>query len=300
MAKKKKTVAQKEEGRTAFVMLVPMVGLLSIFVIIPLIYAVYVSFYQWNFYGQSTFIGLQNFKMVIEDPKFWNSIMVGLKFSLIVVPVQFVLAFLFANLIKAVGDRFGGFLKAIVYIPNVIAGVVASTIFIFIYDYDGGIANAVTRALGLGKINWLSNIHLALGAIAAPAIWLGFGMTTLVMLAGLNDIPRDYYEAATVDGASWWHQMWSITIPLMKNIFLYLLVMGFTGAIQQFDLPYMMTQGGPLDVTMTPNLFIYGHFTNDPYLGYTVASSLILFVILGTMSLLIFRIFNGGSRHEKD
>lgn len=116
------------------------------------------------------------------------------------------------------------------------------------------------------------------------------------MLAGLNDIPRSYYEAAVIDGANAFHKMIYITIPLLRNIFLYILVVGVTGAIQQFDLPYMMTGGGPLNETMTPNLFIYNHFTSDPYMGYTISAALLLFLMLGGISAIIFKLFNSKKR----
>lgn len=283
---------KKADTRTAAVMLLPLLGLLSAFVIIPLFYAIFVSFFQWNFYQDNIFIGLKNYRAVLTDHLFFKSLWTGFKFAFIVIPAQFVGAFLFANLIKTLGGKIGGFVKTSIFIPHVISGVVASIIFIFIYDYDGGIANFIMEKIGVGQIAWLADIKYALMSISIPAIWLGFGLTTLIMLAGLNDIPSSYYEAAVIDGANAWHKMIYITIPLLKNIFMYLLVVGVTGAVQQFDLPYMMTGGGPLNETMTPNLFIYNHFSSDPYMGYTVSSALLLFVILGTVSMVIFKLFN--------
>lgn len=288
----KKNRASLNDKRVIIIMLAPLLILLSIFVVIPLIYAAVVSFYEWSFYQDSVFIGLENFRRVLVDPKFYSAILTGLKFALIVVPTQLILSFLFASAIKSMSKKVGGFMKTSIYVPNVISGVVASTIFIFIYDFDGGIANAIATKLGFEQIAWLSDIKLALGSIAVPAIWIGFGMTTLVMLAGLNDIPNEYYEAAELDSANWFQKTIYITLPMMKNVFLYLLVMGFTGAMQQFDLPFMMTNGGPVSSTMTPNLFIFNHFKSDPYMGYTIAAALILFVILGTISFVFFRVFN--------
>lgn len=289
---KRNNAVRKKYDKEAFFFLLPMVGLLTIFVVIPLIYAFFVSFYEWNFYQDSIYIGFENFRRVINDRQFWRALWVGLKFALIVVPLQFVIGFLFAHLIKGLGDKVGSFIKTSVYIPYVVSGVAASLIFMFIYNYNGGLANAVVTSLGFERVAWLQDINVALQALAAPRIWLGFGFTTLIMLAGLNDIPKSYYEAAEIDGANAIQKMFGITIPLMKNIFLYVLLTGIIGAIQEFDLPYMMTGGGPLNTTTTPNLFIYNHFANDPYLGYTIASSLLLFVVLGLVSALIFRIFN--------
>lgn len=286
-----KLAKKKKYDWEALVFLLPMVGLLTVFVIIPLIYAFVVSFYEWNFYQDSVFIGWENYRRVWVDKNFWNSLVVGFKFALMVVPTQFVLAFFFAHMIKNMQARLGGFVKVSIYIPNVVSGVAAALIFSFIYNYNGGLANAIVRALGFEPIAWLQNVDIILGAIAAPAVWLGLGFTTLIMLAGLNDIPTSYYEAADMDGASALQKVFRITVPLMKNIFLYVLLTGIIGAIQQFDLPYTMTGGGPLNMTTTPNLFIYNHFTNDPFLGYTISASLILFVILGVVSAVVFRVF---------
>ncbi|UUX33765.1 carbohydrate ABC transporter permease [Fundicoccus culcitae] len=287
----KKKAVKKKYDWIAIAFLLPMVGLLTAFVVIPLIYAFVVSFYEWNFYRDSVYIGWENYRRVWVDKNFWNSLWVGLKFALMVVPTQFVLAFFLAHMIRNMRQRLGGFVKVSIYIPTVVSGVAAALIFSFIYNYNGGIANAIVTALGFEPIAWLQDVDIVLGALAAPAIWLGLGFTTLIMLAGLNDIPISYYEAADMDGANAIQKVFRITVPLMKNIFLYVLLTGIIGAIQQFDLPYTMTGGGPLNMTTTPNLFIYNHFTNDPYLGYTISASLMLFVILGLISAVVFRVF---------
>ncbi len=211
------TTQRKNDVKTAYMMLLPLLGLLSIFVIIPLIYAVNVSFNQWNFYQENVFIGFKNYKTVLTDPLFYDALLTGVKFTLLVIPAQFILAFLFAHLIKILTGKIGGFVKTSIYIPHVISGVVASIIFIFIYDYDGGFANYIIELVGIGQIAWLADVKYALGSIAVPAVWLGFGMTTLIMLAGLNDIPKTYYEAAVIDGANAFHKMIYITIPLLKK-----------------------------------------------------------------------------------
>ena len=283
---------KKHDMKVAYLMLTPIVVLLTIFVVIPLIYAMYVSFYQWSFYKESVFVGWQNFERVWNDSKFWGSIWVGIKFVFYTVPAGFILAFLFAHVVKSLQGKLGILVKTSIYVPNVVSGVVASIIFIFIYDYQGGLANYLISLLGFEHQAWTSDMRTAMLSIAIPAVWLGFGYTTLIMLAGLNDIPASYYEAAEIDGAGWWTKMFYITIPMMKNVFLFVVVTGTVGAIQQFDLPYMMTGGGPLNTTMTPNLFIFNHFRGDPYLGYTIASALLLFLIVGFISSLMFRAFS--------
>lgn len=287
---KKKKVRQ--DNITAYTMLLPIVVLLTIFVVIPFGYAFYVSFYDWSFYQESTFVGWQNFKNVLTDPLFGKAIMIGLKFALLVVPAQLILAFLFAHVIRAAGSKMSGFIKTSIYIPTIISGIIASIIFTFIFDYNAGLANYIINLFGMENKAWLADVGTALNSIAVPTIWLGFGITALIMLAGLLDIPEIYYEAADLEGAGSWRKMIHITIPLMRNVILYLLVVGFAGAIQQFELPLVMTGGGPLDETTTPNLYIFNHFRNDVLVGHSIASALLLFVVLGSISAFIFKILD--------
>jgi ABC-type sugar transport system permease subunit len=283
---------KKNDAKTAYMMLLPVLGLLTVFVVIPLFYAIVVSFYEWSFYKDSVFIGFQNYLIVLKDPMFYKSVWTGVKFAIIVMPIQFVAAFLFAHVIKALSGRIAGFVKTSIYVPHVISGVVASMVFLFIYDYNGGLANYIVGLFGIEQIAWLAEVKYALASVSLPAIWLGFGFTTLIMLAGLLDIPSSYYEAADIDGANTLQKMIHITLPLLKNVYIYIFVVGFTGAIQQFDLSFVMTKGGPLNETMTPNLFIYSHFKNDPYMGYTISAALLLFIVLGTISAIIFKLTN--------
>ncbi|AZN38303.1 carbohydrate ABC transporter permease [Paenibacillus albus] len=282
----------RQDNGVAYLLLAPIVILLTIFVVIPFIYSLKVSFYNWSFYQPSVFVGFDNFKFVLEDDLFMNALWVGIKFTLMVVPASLVVSFLFANIIKGMRSKGASFVKTSIYIPTIISGIVASIIFVFIYDYMGGLANYVLGWFGSEPRAWLADVKTALPSIALPAIWLGFGLTTLIMLAGLHDIPESYYEAADLEGAGPWQKMWFITVPLMKNIILYLTVTGFTASISQYELSLVMTGGGPLDTTTTPNLYILNHFRNDVMVGNSIAASLLLFVVLGGISAIIFKVLN--------
>ncbi|MCL6444546.1 MAG: sugar ABC transporter permease [Alicyclobacillus sp.] len=280
----------KSSTITAYLMLIPIVGLLLVFVIIPFINALRISFYNWSFYKPATFIGLGNYIQVLNDPEFLHSVLVGVEYTFCVIPVQLVLAFLIANVIKGMRKRPAGFVKTSIYIPTVISGVIASVIFNFIFNYEGGLANYILTLFGMQPQAWLADRRTALLSISVPGVWLGLGFSTLIMLAGMLDIPVVYYEAAELDGAGRFQKMIYVTIPLLKNILLYLLITGFAGAMQEMQLPLLMTAGGPLDATTTPNLYIYNHFENDVYVGPTIAAALLLFAVLGTISALIFRV----------
>lgn len=298
VATQRRVVKQREDryrfrdGKVAYLFLLPVIVLLGIFVIWPAIYAGYLSFQDWSFYKEPEFVGWKNFVDVTSDRLFWASVGRGFVFVLMTVPPMLLLAFLFASLVVSVSRRFASFLKVSIYIPTIISSVITSIIFVLIYDYSGGLLNWFLKIFGIDPIAWIGDPAWALLAIAVPAIWLGMGLTSLIMVAAMVDIPQEYYEAAAMEGANWWQKTAYITLPQMKNIILYLLITGFVAAIQQFELPLVMTQGGPLDSTTLPNLFIFNHFRNDINVGYSIAAALVMFVVLGTVSAIVFKFVN--------
>ena len=282
------------DNRTAYLMIAPMVVLLGIFVIWPLLYSFYLSTFEISFYQEPEFVGLQFYRFVLESPRFWNSLWVGFKSVVFIVPATLILSFLIAALIKALGARLAGAMKTTIYIPTAISAVVASVVFMLMYQARGGLINGLLKPLGLGPFPFLSDIDLALPAIAVPAVWLALGVSTLIMLAGMMDIPQDYYEAAALDGAGFLQRSRYVTLPLLRNVILFVLVTGCIAAIQLLDLPLVMTKGtgGPVDSTMTPNLYILSQFRDPrPFAtSFSITAALLLFLILGTLTAIIFRV----------
>ena len=201
-------------------------------------------------------MGLQFYQYVLESPRFWNSLWVGLKAAL------FDRARDADPLVHSSrrssspwAARLSGVMKTTIYIPTAISAVVASIVFSLMYQARGGLINGLLKPFGVGPFAFLSDVDLALPAIAVPAVWLALGMSTLIMLAGMMDIPQVYYEAAALDGAGFLQRTRYVTLPLLRNVILFVLVTGFIAAIQLLDLPLVMTKGtgGPVDSTMTPN-----------------------------------------------
>ena len=290
---KKKRPPHLRDNRTAYLMIAPMVILLAIFVMWPLIYSLYLSGFEISFYQDPEFVGLQFYQYVLEDARFWKSVGVGLAFAAMVVPTGMIISLLIASFIKTLSAKLAGFMKTTIYVPAVVSVIVASVLFVFIYQ-DKGLANWFLALLNLGPVAWLNDPAIALPAIAVPAIWLGLGITTLIMLAGLLDIPNSYYESAELDGAGFGTRLWYITLPLMKNILLYLFVTGFVGAIQVLELPLVMTGGGPAQSTVSPNLFIFNAFRDgtEYSTSFSLTAALLLFAVLGAISVLVFRLIN--------
>jgi multiple sugar transport system permease protein len=282
---------RQRDDRTAYLMIAPMVILLGVFVMWPLIYSLYLSTFEISFYKDPKFVGLDFYRYVLTSGGFWHSIVIGLYYAALTVPTTIVMALLLASFIKSLSRRAAAFMKTTVYLPAVVSTVVASVLFVFMYQ-DEGVSNWLLGLLGQGPVNWLNDPDIALPAIAVPGIWLGFGVTTLILLAGLLDIPDTYYEQAQIDGANWFQRLWFVTIPLLKNVLLYLFVTGFTLAIQMFDLPLIMTGGGPVEATNTPNLYIFNSFRDlTPYAtSFSLTASLLLFAVIGAISVVVFRL----------
>lgn len=282
-----------QSNLTAYLMIAPMVGLLSVFVLWPLGYAFYLSGYRISFYKPPVWVGLDFYHYVIGDPEFWHAIRIGFAYAAMVVPTQIFLALLLASFIKSLSGRIAAVLKTTVYVPAVISSVIAATIFLFVYQ-DAGFANWFIGLFGGAPLAWLNNPGVALPAIAAPGVWLAFGVSTLILLAAMLDIPQSYYESASLDGANFVKATVYITVPLLRNVLLFLLITGFTLTVQEFQLPLIMTGGGPVDATNTPNLYIFNQFRdNTPYsTSFSLAAALLLFLILGAFSILIFRVIS--------
>lgn len=283
---------KKMMSRTAYMTVLPAIILLLIFNVTPILYTIRMSFYEWSFYKETTFIGLENYRKIVLDANFWQSIGVSLKFTFWNMSISMVLSFIFALCIRRMGKHAASATKVLVYIPTIIAGTVISYIFGFIYHYRYGILNSFLRIFGVSPQTWTTSPSTAMFSIVLPSIWQACGVKTLILLAGMNDISPSYYEAAALDGAGEWKQLWYITIPCLKNIALYLLVTGATAAMQMWDLSNFITGGGPQGMTTTTVLYVYNRFKNDDYLGPSLAAALILAVILGCISWITFKTIN--------
>ncbi len=287
--------------RTGYLMVLPSLLFLAVFVYVPLLMALEKSFTNWNFYAeQQTFIGLDNFRMVLRNQLFRKSIVNILWFSLMIIPAQVVLTFLFAHVLRGMSMRLGAFVKTAVYVPTVISGIVASVIFLFIFNYQGGIINFLVRQMGSKRIAFFNDAMLSRLIISITSMWMGFGSLSLVMYSGLINIPANYYEAAEVDGAGALAKLFHITIPSMKNVFILVAINMTTGTLQMFDLPYMMTGGSPVNATLTPMIYIYNNFKSADYsMGYTVAAALLLMIIIGLLSSFVFRLIRSEKSQDE-
>lgn len=289
LVNKKRHNRYKYRGQlTAYLMLAPAFILLSIFVILPLVMAVVRSFQDYN---TKEWVGFGNYIYLFEmDELFYKSFFTALLMTTIITVTMLVISFLFASVLKAMDNKFGRLVKVLIYVPFFISGIIASVIFNLIFNYGGGLISSICVSLDVDPISFTNNTSLAYVSIIVPTIWLGFGYNTLVMYAGLINIPEDYYQAANVDGANGFQKMWYITIPNMRNYVVLLVINMVTGYMQMMEIPMMMTGGGPLNTTLTPVLYLFNSF-RDPSRpdNVTIAGAILIMIFIMSVNIFVFK-----------
>ncbi|MBE5967864.1 MAG: sugar ABC transporter permease [Lachnospiraceae bacterium] len=295
----KLTKIDKKDMKTAYIMLFPAIIMLTIFVIVPLVMALQKSFYDWNFYIDSVFVGFDNYRIIINTVYFQKAVANIIKFVVIIVPLMIIVSFLFANVLVNLSKKLSAAIRTMIYIPGIVSGIATSVIFIFVLDYKGGIVNQILMKLGSPRVAFLNDPFWATIAIIIPTIWLGLGGNTILMYAGLMNIPNEYYEAASVDGAGGLKKMIHITIPQLKNIFVLMCISLTAGTLQMFDIPYMLTGGGPSNSTLTPMLYLYNNYRDTSKgMGYTIAGAVLMLILITAINSIVFAVIKSDKSIE--
>lgn len=296
----KKTSRHKQfryrDSKTAYLMLAPAVLLLFVFSTIPLIMAVVRSFQD---YQTKEWVWFENYDYVLKTPTFVKSFSNILLFVVIIVPAMMILSFLFAHVVKSMGGRLAGAVKIIIYIPCLISGVITSIIFIFLLNYGGGLLTSILVSLGISPISFQTEGIWPYLCVIIPTLWGGFGYNSLVMYAGLMNIPKQYYEAAQIAGAGAFKRMIYITLPCMRNYFLLMFVNLITGTLQMLEIPFLITGGGPLEKTMTPALYLYNSFRDaGRSQNVTIAGALLIMVLIVCINSAAFKMINSSKAED--
>jgi fructooligosaccharide transport system permease protein len=240
-----------------------------------------------------TFIGLANYQKLFKDAEFWKALRNTFYFTIIVVPVQCVLALALALLVS---KRFRGvsIFRTMYFSPQLTSMVVISVLWTVLYNSNPntGLINSILVSFGLQPINFLTNAKTAMNAIIFMSAWQGAGYQMMIFLAGLQGIPTEQYEASAVDGANKWQQFWNITIPNLKGTIKYVIMITMIQAMKLFTQPYVMTQGGPKNATKTMVYYIYTQGFQKGNFGYACSVAAVFFVIVVAMSLILQKITN--------
>ena len=294
MAKTDQMSGRKRDERIAgYIFSLPAVALLIAFLVVPIIYTVYYSVFQYQVMRPNdiTFIGFENYHKLITDSDFWISLKNTFYFTIVVVPVQCALALALAMLVS---KKFKGVsvFRTMYFSPQLTSMVVIAVLWTVLYNSNPntGLINALLVNLGLEPINFLTNERTAMNSIIFMSAWQGAGYQMMIFLAGLQGIPRDQYEAASVDGATPWQQFWYVTIPNLKGTIKYVIMITMIQAMKLFTQPYVMTQGGPRNSTKTMVYYIYTQGFQKGNFGYACSVAAVFFVIVVAMSLILQKI----------
>jgi len=275
----------KRIARTALIFILPVFIYNIAFRIYPIIYSLYLSFTKFSGLGTPKFVGMKNFQSLILDKEFWLSMLRTMQFSAEVLPANMLLSLLLALLINR--KMFGiSLVRSICYLPVITPMVAASVIWTWIYDPNVGILNFVLNLFGVGPVNFLGNMSTALHSIVMMRVWRGVGWNMIVYLAGLQSIPKEVYEAASIDGANSLEKFVRVTLPLLRPVHMYVLLVGLVSTLQTFTEVYVMTQGGPINSTTVVGLLIYKTAFDYMDMGYASAMSFVVGTIIMLASIL--------------
>ncbi|NOY77339.1 MAG: extracellular solute-binding protein [Calditrichaeota bacterium] len=283
---------RKQERRHLFqgyIFLGPSLIILLVFVAVPLLFSLYLSFHQWNVISpEKPFVGFANFAALFRDALFWKAMKNTALFTL-QVPVGMAVALFVAILMN---QRLKGihFFRTIFFLPSVSSFVAVALVWQWLYQPQYGLVNFILKQIGFGPVPWLSSPRTALLSIMIMTVWMGIGYQMVIFLAGLQGIPEYLYEAAIIDGASPWQRFWAVTLPLLKPTTFFVLITSVIGSFQVFTSVYVMTQGGPNRATDVVVYHIYQNAWEYLRMGYASAMSWVLFVVILIATVLQFKV----------
>ena len=277
------------EIRVSLLFLLPLLLFVSTFILAPVIGTMIDSTYLDVAFLQNGFVGLDNYRWMLDDPGFWESVRFTFLFVLISVPLEMTLGLMFALLLNE-PIRLQGWLRACVLIPWAIPAAVSARAWELIYNYNYGLANFLWAGLGFTEpINWLGTELGAFSAVVIADAWKTTPFVAIILLAGISAIPEDLYRQAQVDGANLFQRFTRITLPLIKPALIVALIFRTIDALRIFDIIYVLTHGGPGGATTSLSLYAYNYFLIGDF-GYGSAVSVFLFMIAFFMSIAYVRI----------
>jgi multiple sugar transport system permease protein len=275
----------------AYVFVAPALGLLAVFFLLPTLAALVLSFTDFDVYAVADLrrlrlVGLANYVRLLHDARFWSALRNTVWFVLVAGPASIGVSLAAALLVDAKVVRGCAIFRTILFLPVVTTLVAVAVVWRYLYHPRYGLLNQLLGAVGIAPIDWLGDPAWALPALALLAVWKNFGFNMLIFLAGLQAIPERLSEAARLDGAGRWQELWHVTVPMLAPTFVFVGVITTIGYLQLFAEPYVMTQGGPANSTLSVVLLMYEEGFRWWNLGYGAAVAFVLFALILTVSLL--------------
>lgn len=267
------------ESRTGYFMSLPYIFYFLFFVGFPLVFSFILIFHKWNVITPMEWVGLRNFIRLFQDKLFFQSILNTLKFLIIHIPLQIVIALLLAVLLNQ-KIKARGFFRAVYFLPVIVSGVVITLLWRQLYAYDSGLLNTLLTKMGFSRIPWITHPDWAMPSIAIMATWKNVGLYVVLFLVGLQGIPRYLYEAAEIDGAGPVQQFFHITLPALNSTLVLVIILSTIGGFSLFIEPFVMTGGGPVNSTLSAMLYIYNQAFYFGHMGYAATLGFFFAVIV--------------------
>jgi raffinose/stachyose/melibiose transport system permease protein len=271
--------------------MLPAIGLYAVFFAVPFAATFYYSFFEWNGMGTPTFVGLGNYLRLAQDDLFRVGIGRVMAWAMLAIVLKVGTALALAAMLRR-RIRGSSFYSSAFFMPVVISAAAISLMFTLLYDLDTGLVNAILRGVGLGRLArpWLGDENTAFWAVVLVQIFHTIGYFFIILLAGLQDISEEIYEAARIDGAGAWVTFRRISVPLLWPIVQICIVLAITGALKSFDYVFVMTQGGPGTATQVPATYMYERIFVGLKYGYGTAIAFTIFLFSVGVTLLFRRL----------
>jgi multiple sugar transport system permease protein len=252
--------------------------IILIFTIIPVFFSTYMSLTDWNILSEPNFVGMENYQQILQDEVARETFFNTFYFSVLSVPINLILTLLFAVFLN---QKIKGiaFFRTAYYIPCISASVAVSLMFMWLLA-NNGLVNQMLTSFGFEPVKWLTDPKIALNAVIGVTIWKSLGVNIVIFLAGLQDIPPELVEAASIDGANHIQQFFKITLPLLSPVIFFVTITGIINSFQSFDLVYNMTEGGPGHATTVIGFYIWRQAFDYLNMGYGAALANIVFVAI--------------------
>jgi lactose/L-arabinose transport system permease protein len=280
------------KARWAYIFISPFYLLYLVFGIYPLLFSLYLSLTEWKGLGPIKFVGLANFALLLRDKLFWHSMMNGVILFFMYVPIMTFLALVLAVILNSQRVRGFRFFRSLLFIPYIMNIVAAGFTFRLLLNEKYGLVNTMLGMLNIPPVPWLESVWGGRVSLCLLVIWAWLGYNMVIMLAGLQTIPGELTEAALIDGASPTQAFFHVTIPLMRPVILFSVVLSTMGSFNLFSEIYNLTNGGgPVNATITPVILIFRQAFENFRLGYASSMAYLYFIILFVLTLLQFRYF---------
>ncbi|MGI6856257.1 carbohydrate ABC transporter permease [Mesorhizobium sp. 1B3] len=288
--------AKHREWLAGYLFVLPDALGLAVFLGLPMLLSLVLGLYEVDGFGSYRFVGLANYIKMMNDPLFWQSAKVTALYAIMLVPLLYVCGLGLALLVQKT-NRFNGVIRSMFFAPHMVSLVVVALVWQFLVVDKIGVLSRIAPAIGLGGISFLGDPDFALFTVVAVSVWFLMGYYMLIFLGGLQDIPRMYYEAATMDGAGPIARFWYITLPLLRPTSFFVVMISMVAAVagsQAFDIIWVMTGGGPANATSVLIIYIYQQAFGFGAFGYAAAMASILVVTLILLTGIMFLLTRGG------